>query len=525
MSITTGQKLRQAREERTLTLEQVAQATRIRVHYLRALEAGEFNTLPSLAQARGFVRAYAGFLGLDGEALLAGSENGNPPTSLDIAISSARRSPKESQSPPNPTLPETQPASSTGADPTNNAADTAKPPESEISAPVGPAPAAISPIERSDGTPVERSDGTPVERSDGTPASPASSPAPLSIPAPQTTARDLSQAELARPFIEIGQQLKRQRELLGLSLEEVERHTHLRQHYLQFLESGDLDGLPSPVQGRGMLNNYATFLGLDPDPVLLRFAEGLQNRLAARKGLAIPDKASLTGGDQSAAVVKPAVNRPFLPAPIRRIFSADVLIGSILVVFLVLFIAWSAIRIFGMQTEQTPTSTAPSIADVLLATATPTTSPTPVPVTPTSIFSSGLQPPGTDSLTGGQLPANIQGKVQIYVSVRQRAWMRITVDGNVEFEGRVIPGSAYTFVGNTQVEILTGNGAALQVYFNQRDLGVLGTFGQVVNRIYTLQGVLNPTPTITPTGAPTIPVTITPEATLPYAPTTAPALP
>ena len=46
-----------------------------------------------------------------------------------------------------------------------------------------------------------------------------------------------------------------------------------------------MDGLPSPVQGRGMLNNYAAFLGMNADRLLLQFAEGLQAQLDARRSL------------------------------------------------------------------------------------------------------------------------------------------------------------------------------------------------------------------------------------------------
>jgi hypothetical protein len=81
--------------------------------------------------------------------------------------------------------------------------------------------------------------------------------------------------------------------------------------------------------------------------------------------------------------------------------------------------------------------------------------------------------------------------------------MQVKVDGKVEFEGRVLPGNAYSFAGNDRVEILTGNGAALQVFFNQQDQGSMGLFGQVVNRIYTVEGVQTPTPTITPSVTPT----------------------
>ncbi len=64
-----GSQLRTAREARGLTLEQAYKLTRIKAVYLEALEANRVNALPGIVQARGFLRTYANFLGLDGEAL------------------------------------------------------------------------------------------------------------------------------------------------------------------------------------------------------------------------------------------------------------------------------------------------------------------------------------------------------------------------------------------------------------------------------------------------------------------------
>jgi hypothetical protein len=114
--------------------------------------------------------------------------------------------------------------------------------------------------------------------------------------------------------------------------------------------------------------------------------------------------------------------------------------------------------------------------------------------------------------------------VQVYVTVQERAFMRASVDGKIEFEGRVLPGSAYTFQGKDRIEILTGNGAALQVFYNQQDQGPLGLFGQVIDRVFTSQGVLTPTATITPTStvtsrpSPTVKPTDTPSGPVPVAP-------
>jgi len=71
MNGSIGQQLSQARQERNLSLLQVAQATHIRQHYLEAMEADDFARLPSKAQARGFLRAFASYVGLNADALLA----------------------------------------------------------------------------------------------------------------------------------------------------------------------------------------------------------------------------------------------------------------------------------------------------------------------------------------------------------------------------------------------------------------------------------------------------------------------
>src|SRR5512140_3065378 len=70
-----GQQLKQARESRGLSLKQVVQATRIRAHYLEAMETDDFSTLPSAAQARGFLRSYADFLGLNADDLISRQRN------------------------------------------------------------------------------------------------------------------------------------------------------------------------------------------------------------------------------------------------------------------------------------------------------------------------------------------------------------------------------------------------------------------------------------------------------------------
>jgi cytoskeletal protein RodZ len=68
---TIGELLRAAREEKKLTVEQVNKETRISVQTIRSLERDDFGAFPSETYLKGFLRNYADFLGLDGNALWA----------------------------------------------------------------------------------------------------------------------------------------------------------------------------------------------------------------------------------------------------------------------------------------------------------------------------------------------------------------------------------------------------------------------------------------------------------------------
>src|SRR5215204_2475362 len=70
MSLTLGEKLRQAREERGISISEVAEQTRIAPHYLDLIENDDYRTLPGGIFNKGFVKAYAKYVGLDEQEAL-----------------------------------------------------------------------------------------------------------------------------------------------------------------------------------------------------------------------------------------------------------------------------------------------------------------------------------------------------------------------------------------------------------------------------------------------------------------------
>lgn len=66
-----GESLRREREMRGVSLEEISATTKINLRFLQALEADDFAKVPGGLFARSFLRAYASYLGLDTERLLA----------------------------------------------------------------------------------------------------------------------------------------------------------------------------------------------------------------------------------------------------------------------------------------------------------------------------------------------------------------------------------------------------------------------------------------------------------------------
>jgi cytoskeletal protein RodZ len=301
---------------------------------------------------------------------------------------------------------------------------------------------------------------------------------------------------------EIGQTLKQRREALSLTLESVEKLTHLRLNYLQALEAGHLNKLPSPVQGRGMLNNYALFLNLDAEKILLRYADALQEQRIERMGKQPSRRPPITSVPQSR---------------VRIFLTTDVLLTSVLVLSMLGFVVWATSKLLDLQQDEGMQPTLPGVSEILSG-STPSLQSVDTQatgLTPDTTSLAGTPVENSTPEAGPTMDAQAatepvvvgQGPIQVSIIPRLRAWVRVTVDGDVVFNGRVLPGNAYVYAGSERVEVLCGNGAAIRLLHNQVDLGSLGSPGQVVNLIFSKEGQILPTPTITPSA------TVKPQAT------------
>ena len=540
---TIGQRLKQARESKRLTLDKVFEGTRIRVAYLQALESDDHSVMPSPVQARGYLRNYAEFLGLNFDQLLdemraqaQGASSDELITPMDETPSTATQTPAAAS--PQVAEPPTRPRP---FDDTQDKPARRKKAYSQLPASLDAATAPkrrgrkkIEPVlEESQSALVEEpvaevehvesaeTETPPLEqarqqdvnetlwltwlnrlssivsvtRSKETESETEQAPAVHEVEAESGSTEALPPDESdSKPgpssteiFIEIGAELRRRRELLSLHIDEVERNTHVKSHYLTALEDGAMDELPSTVQTRGMLSNYANFLDLDVDSILLRYADALQARHRERNPQ-IPGRAA---GESIAARIP----------PIRSFIAGDIIFGFGVAILLIGFTIWGVSRVMTIMNSEDIQPTAPSISDVLLATIDPAL------FTPTATLApvedALLQPTVTIVIPTQNLNVN----VQVNLIAVERTFMRVIVDGEEVFNGRVMTGNAYPFEAETQVEVLVGNGAGIRVVYNGRDLGLMGNLGEVVSNIYREEEI------VTPTALPTQPSTVTPTPT------------
>lgn len=70
MSQTLGEKLREAREERGISLTEVAEQTRISPHYIESIERDDYKPLPGGIFNKGFIKSFAKYVGIDEQEAL-----------------------------------------------------------------------------------------------------------------------------------------------------------------------------------------------------------------------------------------------------------------------------------------------------------------------------------------------------------------------------------------------------------------------------------------------------------------------
>jgi transcriptional regulator with XRE-family HTH domain len=276
---------------------------------------------------------------------------------------------------------------------------------------------------------------------------------------------------------ELGQLLREAREKKGLSIAEVEQETRIRQAQIEALEEENYKELPSDIFRKGLLHNYASFLGLDLQEVM-----------------------TLYSGEEKEVGPTVPVAEGFEPPKgmaVSSWFFIDLFLGLLIVASIIV------VGILAIDRGIIPSPVSSP------ATATPTRR--------ISLASPVLEFTPTDTPSPTSTPTEIpSGRLQVDVEITARTWLEVTVDGEQAFRGLIEAGTNWSWFAEDSIAMHVGNAGGVLVTLNGQDRGPLGGQDEVVDIEWTWDN-LQATPEVLPIGTPLPgtppPLTVTPVIT------------
>jgi cytoskeleton protein RodZ len=280
-----------------------------------------------------------------------------------------------------------------------------------------------------------------------------------------------------------GERIKRERELRGVSLEEIAESTKIGKRNLEALETEDFDKLPGGIFNKGFVRAYAKYLGLDEDQAVTDFLAA-ENAAATGIRLAVdPVPATESNGSngdggkksrkersmeleaiaarrEAEAKRNPPLNPSNLGNRVWLVIAVACLVGGS-------FAWWKHSHPQHMAApvvHSKPVITAPVARPV-------TSSP---PVTPQSSTASATNPENAvpdPSIAG-------DGLVHLKVHATQDSWIQVTVDGKAVQDGTLDASTEKTFSGK-EVVFKTGNAGGVELTFNGKTQAPFGKDNQV----------------------------------------------
>jgi len=195
----------------------------------------------------------------------------------------------------------------------------------------------------------------------------------------------------------LGETLKEQRETLGLSIEQAEEATRIRGRLLEMLENDDYDHLPDPGYVKGYVASYAKYLELDPIEMVDRYRTQIGSLHVHEINVGAEPLDLPTTREQHAIPWKIAV-------------------VAVVVLAVLALAVWGVSSLFRGQPQDIPDlpaeTTAPAEAQPKKEATAPST-----------------------TTTKTAAPKPVPFALVVAVEDGSRSWLRITVDGKVDYEG------------------------------------------------------------------------------------------
>ncbi|MEM7115977.1 MAG: RodZ domain-containing protein [Chloroflexota bacterium] len=287
---------------------------------------------------------------------------------------------------------------------------------------------------------------------------------------------------------ELGQILREARENKGLTLAEVQEETRIHARFLDALETGSYETLPTPVHVRGFLRNYARFLSLDPKPLLDRYQSD-QHPYASAITSEIPRQAS------AGQPIPLRQDQPFfdpvnmeVEANGRR--STESALQLVIIAALILTLGLIGVgfipRLLG-NTEGSDNITAEISGALQEMVASGELEPTidvNATLTATDVITSTSRNETTSAVivptplpTRPPLPS-VMESIQLRLEIVERTWMEVTIDDDVVFSGIARANDFFEWEATQEAKLLTGNAIGIVATINDVQLGRLGGRGE-----------------------------------------------
>lgn len=255
-----------------------------------------------------------------------------------------------------------------------------------------------------------------------------------------------------------GEELRREREIRGISLKEIADATKISKRFLEAIERNDHRTLPAPVFTRGFVREYARYLGLSCEEMVNRY------NFAAAGDDRIEKSAQLD------RLVQPVLPIEREPAKKRGIPPAYARIDRNVYLLLILIAALAGVAWWAIQHKRREAEI--SRAEIARATATETArrravvASTPVPVTP--------PPPKADE------------PLRLVIELTDDCYLDLEVDGKTVLKDDYRLGTRETFEAKDSFKFKRiGNAAAVILMLNDKQIPPLGRDGQVLrNRVF-----------------------------------------
>lgn len=263
----------------------------------------------------------------------------------------------------------------------------------------------------------------------------------------------------AGPSATFGEELRKEREIRGISLKEIADSTKISKRFLEMIEKNAFESLPAPVFTRGFVREYARYLGLNSDEMVSRYIHFLDSNPPAEEPA--PFRSRPLPSRSTRVTSEPHRGTWVVPALIALV------VGLIALAFFLYFRGRGAL---GGQTAEP--------AAIMAVAAAP--DPNPVPASTQSPF-----PPDPRST-----------QMTLKLTVTDKVWVSLAVDGKTVINEVLNPGAQHEFKADKEFRFKTiGNAAGVSLSFNGQPLPPLGAAGEVVrNRVFNRDNLSTASP-------------------------------